>query len=68
MVNKNYASKREWKQSYFEKLENAIRNYSKFLLVNADNVSSKQFAEIRAALRGKAQIVMGKNTMMKKCR
>lgn len=67
MVNKNYASKKEWKKTYFERLEDAIRAHSKFLLVNADNVSSKQFAEIRVALRGKATIVMGKNTMMKKC-
>jgi len=67
MVNKNYASKKEWKKTYFERLEDAIRAYSKFLLVNADNVSSKQFAEIRASLRGKATILMGKNTMMKRC-
>merc|ERR1712072_1106343 len=66
MVNKNYTSRQAWKQNYFEKLENAIRNHSKFLLVNADNVASLQFAQIRAALRGKAHIVMGKNTMMKK--
>merc|ERR1739848_472862 len=67
MVNKNYASKKDWKKTYFERLEDAIRAHSKFLLVNADNVSSKQFAEIRVALRGKATIMMGKNTMMKKC-
>jgi len=67
MVNKNYASRQAWKANYFQKLENAIRNNSKFILVNADNVASLQFAQIRAALRGKATIVMGKNTMMKKC-
>merc|ERR1712014_302243 len=67
MTNKKYASKSAWKANYFEKLENAIRNNSKFLLVNADNVSSLQFAQIRASLRGKATVVMGKNTMMKKC-
>lgn len=61
-----FDSRAEWKKNYFEKLENAIRSYSKFLLVNADNVSSKQFAQIRAELRGEAEIVMGKNTMMKK--
>lgn len=61
-----FESRAEWKKNYFEKLENAIRSYSKFLLVNADNVSSKQFAQIRAELRGEAEIVMGKNTMMKK--
>jgi len=67
MVNKNYTSRQAWKANYFEKLENAIRNNSKFLLVNADNVASLQFAQIRASLRGRATIVMGKNTMMKKC-
>merc|ERR1712038_1568215 len=64
---KTFPSRSAWKANYFEKLENAIRNNSKFLLVNADNVASLQFAQIRATLRGRATIVMGKNTMMKKC-
>jgi len=64
---KTFANRAAWKANYFEKLETAIRNHSKFLLVNADNVSSLQFAQIRANLRGKATVVMGKNTMMKKC-
>jgi len=63
---KQFPTRAAWKLNYFEKLENAIRNHNRFLLVNADNVASLQFAQIRAALRGKAQIVMGKNTMMKK--
>lgn len=66
-LSKRFPNRTEWKKNYFEKLENAIRNNSKFLLVNADNVSSLQFAQIRASLRGKATVVMGKNTMMKKC-
>lgn len=67
MPNKRFENRAAWKANYFEKLETAIRNHSKFLLVNADNVSSLQFAQIRAGLRGKATVVMGKNTMMKKC-
>merc|ERR1711863_106304 len=63
---KTFANRAAWKANYFEKLEDAIRNNSKFLLVNADNVASLQFANIRAELRGEATIVMGKNTMMKK--
>jgi large subunit ribosomal protein LP0 len=63
---KRFATRTEWKANYFNKLEDAIRNHSKFLLVNADNVASLQFANIRAELRGQATIVMGKNTMMKK--
>merc|ERR1712048_824301 len=66
-LSKRFPNRTEWKKNYFEKLEDAIRNHSKFLLVNADNVSSLQFAQIRASLRGKATVVMGKNTMMKKC-
>lgn len=67
MPNKRFESRSAWKANYFEKLETAIRNHSKFLLVNADNVASLQFAQIRASLRGRATVVMGKNTMMKKC-
>jgi len=63
---KRFSTRSEWKANYFQKLEDAIRNNSKFLLVNADNVTSKQFAQIRQNTRGRAQIVMGKNTMMKK--
>merc|ERR1711941_19982 len=63
---KKFANRAAWKANYFEKLEDAIRNHSKFLLVNADNVASLQFANIRAELRGQATIIMGKNTMMKK--
>jgi len=63
---KRFDTRAAWKANYFQKLEDAIRNHSKFLLVNADNVASLQFANIRAELRGQATIVMGKNTMMKK--
>jgi len=35
-------------------------------LVSADNVGSKQMQQIRIALRGKAEVLMGKNTMMRK--
>jgi len=63
---KRFDTRGEWKENYFTKLEEAIRNHSKWLLVNADNVSSLQFAKIRQQLRGQATIVMGKNTMMKK--
>ena len=34
--------------------------------VDADNVGSKQMQQIRIALRGKAVVLMGKNTMMRK--
>ena len=34
--------------------------------MGADNVGSKQMQQIRMSLRGKAVVLMGKNTMMRK--
>merc|ERR1712226_145759 len=44
---KTFPTRTAWKANYFEKLESAMRNHSKFLLVNADNVASLQFEQIR---------------------
>merc|ERR1712154_572174 len=55
-----------WKANYFTKLENLLEEYPKCFIVGADNVGSKQMQEIRIALRGKAIVLMGKNTMMRK--
>lgn len=35
-------------------------------IVNVDNVGSNQMHQIRQALRGKGQILMGKNTMVRR--
>lgn len=40
--------------------------YPKCFLVGADNVGSKQMQQIRQSLRGKAEVLMGKNTMIRK--
>ena len=58
--------KATWKASYFTKVTSLFDNYSKCFVVGADNVGSTQMQEIRAALRGKATLLMGKNTMMRK--
>jgi len=55
-----------WKQNYFSKLESLLDNFPKCFLVSADNVGSMQMQQIRIALRGKAEVLMGKNTMMRK--
>jgi len=60
-------NKKEWKAEYFVKMERLLGEYSKMFICNADNVSSKQFQNIRQGLRGQAEVLMGKNTMMKKC-
>jgi large subunit ribosomal protein LP0 len=58
--------KSSWKAGYFQKLAALLEEYPKCFIVGADNVGSKQMQEIRIALRGKAVVLMGKNTMMRK--
>lgn len=58
--------KATWKSNYFLKIQQLLDDYPKCLIVNADNVGSKQFQQIRQALRGTAIVLMGKNTMMRK--
>jgi len=55
-----------WKTNYFLKIEKLFETYSKLFIVEADNVGSKQMQQTRIALRGKAEVLMGKNTMMRK--
>jgi len=55
-----------WKANYFLRIENLIETFPTCFLVSADNVGSKQMQQIRIALRGKAEVLMGKNTMMRK--
>jgi len=55
-----------WKSNYFLKITALFDEFPKAFIVNADNVGSKQMQAIRQALRGKAVILMGKNTMMRK--
>jgi len=58
--------KSTWKANYFTRLAELLEEYPKCFIVGADNVGSKQMQEIRIALRGKAVVLMGKNTMMRK--
>lgn len=57
----------ERKKEYFEKLKELVTTYSKCFVVEVDNVGSKQLQGTRKELRGKAEVLMGKNTMMRKC-
>lgn len=56
----------ERKTEYFEKMKDLLTNYSKAFIVEVDNVGSAQLQNTRKALRGDAEILMGKNTMMRK--
>jgi len=56
----------ERKQEYFNKLIKLLDEYPKIFIVIADNVGSNHMQQIRRSLRGKAVLLMGKNTMIRK--
>jgi len=60
------AEKLAKKQVYFDKLVDLCVNTPKALIVSVDHVASKQMQDIRMELRGKAVVLMGKNTMIRK--
>jgi large subunit ribosomal protein LP0 len=63
MPNKEKLAK---KAAYFEKLIDLCVNHPSALVVHVDHVGSKQMQDIRVALRGKAVVLMGKNSMIRK--
>lgn len=59
---KKKSEKRVKKEAYWRKLWEVTDTYKKAILVDCDNVSSKQINKIRLALRPlDAVLVMGKN-------
>jgi len=60
------AEKLAKKQIYFDKLVDLCVNHPQALMVCVDHVASKQMQDIRMELRGKAVVLMGKNTMIRK--
>ena len=56
----------ERKTEYFEHMKELLGSYSKCFVVSIDNVGSNQLQQTRQGLRGSAEILMGKNTMMRK--
>eukprot|EP00929_Paragymnodinium_shiwhaense_P117700 TRINITY_DN887_c0_g1_i1.p1 TRINITY_DN887_c0_g1~~TRINITY_DN887_c0_g1_i1.p1 ORF type:complete len:320 (-),score=118.40 TRINITY_DN887_c0_g1_i1:483-1442(-) len=60
------AEKLAKKNAYIEKLISFCTECPNALLVCIDYVSSKQMSNIRVELRGKAEVLMGKNTLIRK--
>jgi len=58
--------RQEWKADYFVKCHRLLTEYERIFICNADNVTSKQFQSIRVGMRGRGDVLMGKNTMMKR--
>jgi len=60
-------TRQQKKENYDKKLCGFLETFDKAFVVHADHVGSKQFQGIRAGLRPESIILMGKNTMMKRC-
>ena len=58
---------RSKKVAYFAHLEACLGKYKRACIVDADFVGSKQLCDVRVAMRGEAEVVFGKNTMIRKC-
>lgn len=54
------------KRNYINKLIKLTEEYKKIILVVSDNVNSNQMTAIRKAVLGRAIILMGKKTLMRK--
>jgi len=54
------------KAVYFERLERLLTSYTKCFVVVVDNVGSNQMQQTRLQMRGIAEVLMGKNTLIRK--
>lgn len=54
------------KKEYYAKMTRMLSTYTKVFVVAVDNVGSQQMNATRRSMRGKAEILMGKNTLMRK--
>jgi len=54
------------KAEYFERLYNLLSTYNKAFIVQVDNVGSQQMNKTRKQMRGIAEILMGKNTLIRR--
>lgn len=57
---------KEKKKVYFERMTAMLETYGKVFVVSVDNVGSQQMNATRRSMRGIAEILMGKNTLMRK--
>jgi len=58
--------RKTWKLQYFAKINRYMNEYGKCVIIGVDNVQSKQMQNVRAQLRNRAELLMGKNTLIRK--
>lgn len=57
---------RKKKAKFMQKLLTLVNEYNKILVVSIDNVGGAQMQQVRMQLRGRAVMLMGKNTLISK--
>jgi len=62
----NMSIAKQRKYRYAAALKAALAKYTKVLIINVDNVGSYQLQKVRKQLRGTAEVLMGKNTVIRK--
>lgn len=62
----NLSSKKARKAQYADRLRTLLGAYKNALIVTIDNVGSKQMQDIRMSLRGKAILLMGRNSVIRR--
>ena len=60
------ASRLVKKEVFAQKIFDMLDKYDAGFIVHADNVSSKQFMDIRRGIRDTSAVLMGKNTMVRR--
>jgi len=59
-------NRRDRKNKYAAKLKKLLHQYKNCLVCKIDFVGSNQMQQVRLALRGKGEMIMGKNTVIRK--
>jgi len=65
-VVKELSKRKIRKNKYVAKLQEYINEYTNVLIIEVDNFGSSQMQKVRISLRGKAVVLMGKNTLIRK--
>ena len=55
-----------WKKELYSDLQTLLRKYSVIAVADLQKVRSSQIQEIRKKLRGKAELIVAKNTILQK--
>jgi len=63
---KEMSARKKRKHLYWNKLEKAFQEYKNILVISVDFVGSRQMQDVRIAIRGRGEVIMGKNTIMRK--